>query len=60
MEVGLHNPALPADERFRSADGFGSRRITHRVTSPEDAAVDEALQARMREAYALAWEDESH
>jgi Domain of unknown function (DUF5655) len=58
MEVGLHNPGLPYDARFREADAFGSRRITHRVTLPENAEIDDALHARLHEAYQLAWEGE--
>jgi hypothetical protein len=58
LELGLHNPGLPYDERFREADAFGSRRITHRVSLPEDAEVDGELHARLHEAYALAYDDE--
>jgi hypothetical protein len=58
MEVGLHNPGLPYDDRFRDAMGFGSRRITHRVSLPEDGDIDDDLLARLRAAYALAWEGE--
>jgi hypothetical protein len=58
MEVGLHNPGLPFDRRFREAVEFGSRRITHRVSMPEDAGIDEQLHARLHVAYALALEGE--
>jgi hypothetical protein len=59
MEVGLHNPGLPFDRRFREAVEFGSRRITHRVSVPEDtAAIDDDLHARLHAAYALAREGE--
>jgi hypothetical protein len=58
IEVGLHNPGLPYDSRFRAADGFGSRRITHRMSLPENAQIDDALHARLHAAYALAWDAE--
>jgi hypothetical protein len=58
LEVGLHNPGLPFDERFREAVEFGSRRITHRVTLPEDAEIDDELHARLHDAYHLALEGE--
>jgi hypothetical protein len=58
LELGLHNPGLPYDERFREAAAFGSRRITHRVTLPEDAEIDADLHARLHDAYALAREGE--
>jgi hypothetical protein len=58
LEVGLHNPGLPFDERFREAVEFGSRRITHRVSLPEDAEIDADLHARLHAAYALAHEAE--
>jgi hypothetical protein len=58
MQVGLHNPGLPFDERFREAVGFGSRRITHRTSLPEDAEIDPELHARLHAAYALALEGE--
>jgi hypothetical protein len=58
LELGLHNPDLPFDERFREALEFGSRRITHRVSVPEDAEIDDELHARLHEAYALAFEGE--
>jgi hypothetical protein len=58
MELGLHNPGLPFDERFREAVEFGSRRITHRVSLPEDAAIDDELHARLHDAYVLAHEGE--
>jgi hypothetical protein len=54
LEVGLHNPGLPFDERFREAVAFGSRRITHRVSLPEDSVIDDELHARLHAAYALA------
>jgi hypothetical protein len=57
-EVGLHNPGLPTDERFREAVEFGPRRITHRVTLPEDAQIDDDLHARLHTAYMLALEGE--
>jgi hypothetical protein len=58
MELGLHNPGLPFDERFREAVAFGSRRITHRVSLPEDAEIDDELHARLHDAYVLAREGE--
>jgi hypothetical protein len=58
LEVGLHNPGLPYDERFREAVAFGSRRITHRVTLHETAAIDDNLRTRLRTAYLLAYEGE--
>jgi hypothetical protein len=58
LEVGLHNPGLPFDERFREAVGFGSRRITHRVTLHETAIVDADLRARLHTAYLLAYDGE--
>lgn len=58
IELGLHNPGLPFDERFREAVEFGSRRITHRVSVPEDAGIDADLHARLHAAYALALEGE--
>jgi hypothetical protein len=58
IELGLHNPGLPFDERFREAVEFGSRRITHRVSLPEDAAIDDELHARLHDAYVLAHEGE--
>jgi hypothetical protein len=58
MEVGLHNPGLPYDERFREAVAFGSRRITHRVSVPEDSEIDDALHARLHDAYVLALDGE--
>jgi hypothetical protein len=58
MQVGLHNPGLPTDKRFREAVEFGSRRITHRVTLPEDAQIDDDLHARLHSAYMLALEGE--
>jgi hypothetical protein len=58
LEVGLHNPGLPTDKRFRPADGWGPRRITHRISVPEDAELDDELTARLKEAYYLAWEGE--
>jgi hypothetical protein len=58
LEVGLHNPGLPFDERFREAVEFGSRRITHRVSIPENGGIDDELHARLHEAYMLALEGE--
>jgi hypothetical protein len=58
LELGLHNPGLAFDERFRPAEAFGSRRITHRVSVPEDAEIDADLHARLHDAYALALEGE--
>jgi hypothetical protein len=58
LEVGLHNPGFPFDERFREAVEFGSRRITHRVTLHESATVDEDLRARLHTAYLLAYDGE--
>jgi uncharacterized protein DUF5655 len=58
MELGLHNPGLPFDERFREAVQLGSRRITHRVSVPENAEIDDELHARLHEAYALALQSE--
>jgi hypothetical protein len=58
MEIGLHNPGLPYDRRFREATGFSSRRITHRVRLSEDAEVDDELHARLHLAYLLALEGE--
>jgi hypothetical protein len=58
MELGLHNPGLPFDERFREAVEFGPRRITHRVSVPEDAEIHDELHARLHEAYVLALEGE--
>jgi hypothetical protein len=58
LEVGLHNPGLPFDERFREAVEFGSRRITHRVTLHETATIDGDLRARLHAAYLLAHDGE--
>ena len=58
MEVGLHNPGSPFDERFREAVEFGSQRITHRVSVPEDAEIDGDLHTRLQEAHAVALEGE--
>jgi uncharacterized protein DUF5655 len=58
LELGLHNPGLPFDERFREAVEFGSRRITHRTSLSEDAEIDAELHARLHAAYALALEGE--
>jgi hypothetical protein len=54
IELGLHNPGLPVTRRFRPADEFGSRRITHRISLPEPNELDDELLARIREAYELA------
>jgi hypothetical protein len=53
LELGLHNRGVPFDDRFREAVGFGSRRITHRVSLPEAAEIDDELHARLHTAYAL-------
>ncbi|MDX6451332.1 MAG: hypothetical protein QOH16_1381 [Gaiellaceae bacterium] len=58
LEVGLHNPGLPFDERFHEAVEFGSRRITHRITLHETATIDDELRARLRTAYLLAYDGE--
>jgi hypothetical protein len=58
MEVGLHDPGLPHDRRFRDATDWGPRRITHRVTLSEDAEIDDELHARLHIAYLLALEGE--
>jgi hypothetical protein len=58
LEVGLHNPGLPFDERFHEAVEFGSRRITHRITLHETATIDDELRARLRSAYLLAYDGE--
>jgi hypothetical protein len=58
MHVGLHNPGLPTDARFRDAVEFGPRRITHRITLTEDAQIDDDLHARLHTAYMLALEGE--
>jgi hypothetical protein len=58
LEVGLHNPGLPYDERFREALEFGSRRITHRVTLHESSTIDDDLRARLHTAYLLAYDGE--
>jgi hypothetical protein len=58
MEVGLRNPGLPFGETFREAVGFGSRRITHRVSVPENAEIGPELHARLHAAWALALEGE--
>jgi hypothetical protein len=54
LEIGLHNPGLPVTPRFRPADEFGSRRITHRVSLPEPDELDAEVLDRIREAYELA------
>lgn len=54
LELGLHNPGLPVTPRFRPADEFGSRRITHRISLPGPDELDPELLARIREAYELA------
>jgi hypothetical protein len=58
IELGLHNPGLPYDKRFRPSEGFGSKRITHRASLAEDAEIDDELHARLHAAYALALEGE--
>jgi len=54
LVVGLHNPGLPVTPRFRPADEFGSRRITHRISLRGPGELDAELAARIREAYDLA------
>jgi hypothetical protein len=58
MELGLHLPGLPFDETYREAVAFGSRRITHRVSVPEDSEIGPDLHARLHDAYFLALEGE--
>jgi Domain of unknown function (DUF5655) len=58
IELGLHNPGLPFDERFRDATGWGPKRITHRVSMSEAAEIDDELVARLHDAYALARDGE--
>jgi hypothetical protein len=58
IELGLHNPGLPFDERFRDATGWGPKRITHRASMSEDAEIDDELRARLDDAYALARDGE--
>jgi hypothetical protein len=58
IELGLHLPGVPFDERYREAVEFGSRRITHRVTVPENDEIGDELRVRLREAYELALEGE--
>jgi uncharacterized protein DUF5655 len=53
IELGLHNPGLPVTPRFRPADEFGSRRITHRISLPEPSELDAEVLTRIREAYEL-------
>jgi uncharacterized protein DUF5655 len=53
LELGLHNPGLPVTERFRAADEFGSKRITHRISLPDPNELDAEVLARIREAYEL-------
>jgi hypothetical protein len=60
LEVGLHNPGFPFDERFREALEFGSRRITHRVTLSDTATIDDELRSRLHAAYLIAWGGEPH
>lgn len=54
LELGLHNPGSPVTPRFRPADEFGSRRITHRISLAAPDELDPELLARIREAYELA------
>jgi hypothetical protein len=54
LELGLHNPGHPVTPRFRPADEFGSRRITHRISLPEPNELDPELLERIRDAYELA------
>jgi hypothetical protein len=58
IEIGLHNPGLPFDDRFRDASDWGSRKITHRVTLGEGAQIDDELHTRLHVAYELALEGE--
>ena len=58
IDIGLHNPGLPFDDRFRDASGWGPRKITHRITLGEDAQIDDELHARLHLAYGLAPEGE--
>jgi uncharacterized protein DUF5655 len=58
LKLGLHNPGMPFDERFRNADRWGPRKITHLVAIPADAEVDDDLHARLHLAYELAREGE--
>jgi hypothetical protein len=58
IEIGVHNPGLPFDHRFRDATGWGSRKITHRITLREDAQIDDELHARLHLGYELAFEGE--
>jgi hypothetical protein len=58
IELGLHNPGLPFDERFRDATAWGPKRITHRASMSEDAEIDDELRARLDDAYALARDGE--
>jgi hypothetical protein len=58
LELGVHNPGLPYDGGFREAEAFGSRRITHRASVPEDSEIGETLHARLHAAYELALEAE--
>jgi hypothetical protein len=54
----LRGPPGPFDARFREAVEFGSRRITHRASVPENAEIDPELHARLHDAYAPAREGE--
>lgn len=58
LELGLHLPGRPYDETWREAAGFGSRRITHRVSVPENSEIGEELHAHLHDAYYLAFEGE--
>jgi hypothetical protein len=58
MEVGVHTPGLPFDHGFRPADAFGSRRITHRISVPEDSEIGDMLHTRLEAAYLLALDGE--
>jgi hypothetical protein len=49
---------LPYDERFREANEFGSRRITHRITLADTSTIDDELRARLHAAYLLAYDGE--
>jgi hypothetical protein len=58
LKVGLHNVGLPFDERFHDAAAWGTRRVTHLTSVPEDAEIDDELHARLHLAYLLAHEGE--
>jgi hypothetical protein len=58
MELGLRLPGLPFDETYREAVEFGSRRITHRVSVPENSEIGDELHARLHDAYFVALDGE--